>query len=397
MADFPTDLSSVADNVDDVLAKHVNNLEAKIGVNDSAVATSLDYYAKVALPTYSITRQAIINGNFDIWQRGTSVSDFHAGGNYQTADRWGYDATANYVANMTWSRQSLASGDIAGAFYHMRFAESSGVAAPSGANVMMVGQKIEHGTRFLAGAGKKVTLSFWARSDIANKRLGFYLQQDYGAGGTPTSTEIINGDNITLTSTWTKYTHTFTLNTLSGKTFGTENNDTLRSTFSLIWGDDTYDTRVGTDTAEGFGVGYVDIAQVQLCAGEVALPFQPKSFEDELAACQRYCYKTSSIDYAYKTFGVGQCFGTTSAKVWIPFTTAMRDSPTITVSGAADFAVTKSATGVQASTATSASSNSSRDGAYISITTSGNLVAGNATMLMSNNKTTAWIQADAEL
>jgi len=43
MADFPTDLSELQDNVDDVLAKHVNNLEGKVGVNDSAVVTSLDY------------------------------------------------------------------------------------------------------------------------------------------------------------------------------------------------------------------------------------------------------------------------------------------------------------------------------------------------------------------
>jgi len=43
MADFPTDLSDVSDNVDDVLAKHINNIEAKIGVDSSTVTTSLDY------------------------------------------------------------------------------------------------------------------------------------------------------------------------------------------------------------------------------------------------------------------------------------------------------------------------------------------------------------------
>jgi len=41
---FPTDLSAVTDNVDDVLAAHLNNLEAKIGIDESAVVTSLDYY-----------------------------------------------------------------------------------------------------------------------------------------------------------------------------------------------------------------------------------------------------------------------------------------------------------------------------------------------------------------
>jgi len=43
MADFPEDLSGLVDNVDDVLAKHVNNLEEKVGVDGSAVTTSHDY------------------------------------------------------------------------------------------------------------------------------------------------------------------------------------------------------------------------------------------------------------------------------------------------------------------------------------------------------------------
>jgi hypothetical protein len=43
MADFPTELTIAVDNTTDVLAKHVNNLEAKVGVDDSAVATSLDF------------------------------------------------------------------------------------------------------------------------------------------------------------------------------------------------------------------------------------------------------------------------------------------------------------------------------------------------------------------
>jgi len=43
MVDFPTALSEVVDNVDDVLAKHINDLEEKVGIDDSAVESSLDY------------------------------------------------------------------------------------------------------------------------------------------------------------------------------------------------------------------------------------------------------------------------------------------------------------------------------------------------------------------
>lgn len=46
---FPTDLSAVADNINDVLAAHINALETKVGVDASAVATSLDYLLKNVL------------------------------------------------------------------------------------------------------------------------------------------------------------------------------------------------------------------------------------------------------------------------------------------------------------------------------------------------------------
>ena len=46
MTDFPTALTNAQDNVTDVLAKHLNNLEEKVGIDESAVTDSLDYLAK---------------------------------------------------------------------------------------------------------------------------------------------------------------------------------------------------------------------------------------------------------------------------------------------------------------------------------------------------------------
>jgi hypothetical protein len=43
MADFPTAKTEAVDNVTDVLAKHINNLEDKVGIDSSADADSLDY------------------------------------------------------------------------------------------------------------------------------------------------------------------------------------------------------------------------------------------------------------------------------------------------------------------------------------------------------------------
>jgi len=43
MADFPTAKTEAVDNVTDVLAKHINNLEDKVGIDSSADTSSLDY------------------------------------------------------------------------------------------------------------------------------------------------------------------------------------------------------------------------------------------------------------------------------------------------------------------------------------------------------------------
>ena len=71
MSDFPTVLSSVVDLSTPLLAKFINNLEAKVGVDWSTVATSLDYlmrraggwiaipntltYASADAPTFTFT------------------------------------------------------------------------------------------------------------------------------------------------------------------------------------------------------------------------------------------------------------------------------------------------------------------------------------------------------
>ena len=43
---FPTNLTNAVDGVTDVMANHLNNLEVKVGVDDSQITTSLDYLLK---------------------------------------------------------------------------------------------------------------------------------------------------------------------------------------------------------------------------------------------------------------------------------------------------------------------------------------------------------------
>jgi len=270
------------------------NSDTKIS-SQKAVKT----YADTNYAYYGMARQAIMNGNFDVWQRGTSVALADITVAYQ-ADRWldYVDKNGGTLPTLTRSRQLLTSGDIANAFYFTRLATNGAGTSLGVSSRGELTHKIENGTRNLCGNGKKVTVSFYAKSDITNKRICPVLRQAYGSGGSPTAEEAIKGTPITLTSTWTKYTATFTTNTLVGKTFGTNGDDNLTVAFHYMWGTTFGNTNVQTSvSAETFvGSGNIDIAQVQLCAGDVALPFQPKSFEEELKSCMRYYEK--SYDYA---------------------------------------------------------------------------------------------------
>lgn len=274
----------------------------------------------------SMARQAIMNGNFDVWQRGTS---FTPGSGDFTADRWGFtwNADGGSFPSRDATREDLTPGDIDNCRYYLS-QTFNGTGSSLGNNwYYKMTQKIENGTRYLCGASKTVTVSFWAKSDIADKQIGVSLIQDYGSGGSPTADEVLTGEQWTLTSSWTQYTYTFTTNTLSGKTFGTADDDHLHLDFWFGWGDTIGDT-YGLTGAEDFGgSGSVDIAQVQLCAGSVALPFQPKSYEDELRACQRYCQAFST---AAGIIGWGQAGTTTYANINVPLKGYMRTIPTLT-------------------------------------------------------------------
>lgn len=288
----------------------------------------------------SMARQAIINGNFDIWQRGTSLASLTDSTNTYLADRWYFYGAKDggTPPTIAQSRQAQTPGALDKSFFHYRVGVDG--AGSSYGNGMVYGlfQKIEHGTRHLCGDGKTITISFKARSSIANKKIGVLILQAYGTGGSPTSTEVINGTNFTLTSDWQDFDVTLTTNTLSGKTFGTDYNDVIVLCFYICWGS-TYQERVGAESAETWGgSGNIDIAQVQVCAGDVALPFEPNTFNEELIACQRYYQKS----YDYGTVpGTNTTIGITSMAVRAYTKTAtngvvaariqkMRTAPTIT-------------------------------------------------------------------
>jgi hypothetical protein len=147
-------------------------------------------------------RNAIINGNFDIWQRGIS---FTAMG--YAADRWRIHGIGS---TKTYSRQAFSVGQTEVPNNPTYFARIEVASVVGTGNYVLSVQRIENVTKL---SGKTITVSFWAKSD-AVKNICVEFTQNIGGSGFNT----ISPTTMTLSTTWKKYTVTTTLPSLAGKT-----------------------------------------------------------------------------------------------------------------------------------------------------------------------------------
>lgn len=260
-------------------------------------------------------RNKIINGNFDIWQRDTSQTS----SGYGSADRWNVQSSGS---TKTVSRQAFALGqtDVPGEpTYFMRAVVSSVAAA---GNYTFFQQLIES-VRTLAG--KNLTISFWAKAD-ANKNIAIEFVQSFGTGGTPSAVVAGNGSQlIPLTPFWRKFTKTITLPSIAGKTLGTDDNDWLGIYFWLEAGSE-YNARTAS---LGQQSGTFDIAQIQIEEGNIATPFEQRSYGTELQLCQRYFYKSGDGNYHILCEGLYANAASVNVGVPITFPVTMRKTPAV--------------------------------------------------------------------
>lgn len=307
-----------------------NGYTAITNANITSVRTQSTLTSTISTPN-QFTNNAILNSNFNIAQRNTTFTN-PASASY-TLDRWKWSFSLDGGTDPTLiiSQQILTAGDIASSYHYARLNASAAGSSYGTNSFHHLIQLIERGTRMLCGLNRKVTVSFYARSSIASKKLGIRLSQNYGTGGSPSSSEVINGTNWTLTSTWTRYSYTFTTNTLVGKTFGTGDDDSLSLAFFSQWGA-TIATQVGASGAETFlGSGNIDIAQVMLSTGDQTLDYQPRLFSEEFQLCQRYYQK--SYDSGFAGSNSANCMPwapalTTNAISGYRYPVKMRTTPT---------------------------------------------------------------------
>jgi hypothetical protein len=215
-------------------------------------------------------KNKIINGDFGIWQRGTSNSSGVA--DTYLADRWKISFSGT-PTTFSQSQQAFSAGTAPVAGYEAAFFHRIAVTTVGTATGVILMQPIEDVRTF---AGQTVTLSFWAKGDSSRTPSSILLQQNFGSGGSGAVNTSVSSPT-TITSSWTRYSYTFNLPSISGKTIGTSN-------YLLVY------LAMPVASSSSF-----DSWGWQLEAGSVVTPFVPAgggSVGAELALCQRYFEST---------------------------------------------------------------------------------------------------------
>jgi hypothetical protein len=355
-------------------------------MNDLAGTVNLAVGTTPSTGTQMAGKNAIINGDFAINQRGfTSL----------TATNFGFDRFNNVIAGgtgtATFTPQVFTPGTAPVAGYestnYLRVV-TTGQSATS--TITRTQQSIEDVRTF---AGQTATFSFWAKAATGTPSISVELGQGFGSGGSPSADVTTLAGKVTLSTSWARYSVTVAVPSISGKTLGTAaNTSKLDVRFWVSAGSD-FNARTGT---LGIQSNTFEIWGVQAEAGSILTPFQTASgtLQGELALCQRYYFRFDI--QAINTFGFGFASSTTNGTFAIPFPVPLRTAATaLEQSGTTtDYTVTNAA-GNQAAASVPAFGSASKYNSTINCATS-SLTSGEGVRLRGAT-TAAYLAWSAEL
>ena len=313
------------------------------------------------LPDYVATRSNygfknyIINGGFDVWQRGTSFSN----NVIYTADRW-------------WVETSIVAPLV------NKTVDGLTLEKTSTASYFILKQPIESNKNL---SGKTVTFSVKIKSISGGAKAQIGIR---GIAGKDNSTGLnsatLKADNtVDLSTSFDTYSVTATIPTYVGDNY----------TVGVIV--DIRDTNTGSTTDK------IEIADAQLEEGSVATPFEQRPYGLELSLCQRYLPYRSYLNN-YTNHGSGFCSSTTQATIEIPTHTTARTIPTTLTWSGNIIIVRGTGTTIPVTNIEPAiSTTQSPDRIRVVVTVASGLVAGEHVKMQNNADTTAYIEIPTEL
>jgi len=263
-------------------------------------------------------KNKLINSDFNINQRAfsstTTASTF-------TFDRW---ITAFVDGTSTASLQTFTTGAAPVAGYESKnFLRLQSTGQTLTSALTAIAQRIEN---VRTVAGQTVTVSFWAKASSGTPSVGVWAQQSFGTGGSPSATVNVTGNKTAITTAWARYSITIAINSISGKTIGTNEDSYINFLFAISGGSDrnSYLNSLGIQTAT------IDFWGMQVEYGSKATPFQTATatIQGELAACQRYYYRATAAQNFSSVTGLATATSTTACLVQPTIKSTLRAIPT---------------------------------------------------------------------
>jgi hypothetical protein len=254
----------------------------------------------------------VINGAFDIWQRGTSFASATLNG--YCADRWKYVRASN-AAGITISQVTSPQTGFQYGIKQQRTASNTS----TDATYLAYGIETKDFLRF---AGQTVTLSFYGvKGANFSGVLSLYFAVGTGTDENPlaalTGESILYNSSVSLTTTVARYSVTFAVPS-----------NATDDRFYFSW------APTGTAGADDS----FTITGVQLELGSVATTFKRAgggTIQGELAACQRYYQQV--VNGSTQNIGVGWNYSTSYAISMLYLPVVMRTAPTIAVTSGTNY------------------------------------------------------------
>ncbi len=287
-------------------------------VADSAATTGLRWQGN-----YSAGKNKLINADFAVNQRNFTTGN--------TDGVYGFDRWRMNLSNATgtYTAETFTPGSAPVAGYEAK--NYAKLTITTGNDFCGILQRLEDVRTF---AGQTITVSFWAKGTNPTTEGGLYvwLVQSFGTGGSPSSNVVTQSSKVVLTGSWARYSVTINVPSISGKTFGTNN-------------DSYFQVSVGQGNIVSSDAWTLEIWGVQAEAGNVATAFQTATgtLQGELAAAMRYFYRISNQSTGHR---IGNGFNSSTTRSIVPlyFPVAFRGSPSVTASNVTDFTLQHGAT-----------------------------------------------------
>ena len=362
-------------------------------------------------------KNLVINGDFRIFQR-ASGSTAVGNGTYSTADRFKTNFSNDGAA--TTQQHTLSDADRATTGHSFAWQWDVGTADGTigSGQLAYFRHFIEaqncSGLAYGSSAAKTLTLSFWVKSAKTGTYCCTIEKHDSTTYLLPLEYTISSAD------TWEHKTlvvsptaGSTSLITGSGGDIAQDNGKGITLYWWLAAGSDytggtnnTWSSNTN-HLATTNQVNWLDstsndwfITGIQFEIGDQATDFEHLPIDIQLQRCRRYLQRIDASGTDYGTFGSGANANATSCQFGKQFSPVMRSVPTLITTGtAANYSIYNPNQGVDACSSVPAinGGGGTANQVRLEFISSGNLVAGEASELLSSDGVAAYLMFDAEL